>query len=618
MKKLLQIFAFIFIPILSFSQSQIQVTSYHYRPPIGWQGTRFKSNPPGSSLHIFVHNNTECPISAQDIFLNSKKVAIREADSLVVWWRLLPETVLPNGYGELTIYLQKELKDTLSVEAEFNTGKIKVEIPPTEKPFQISQTLLADNSLYIYLSGVTNVDNVFFDGKKITKKCKFYPIHALSSSQAPLSLILSPRGRGKGEGASVTKQSRIGEFLNSQLLIIHKFEIPPIKGSHHLLSVEKGKEKVESIIRIFEFPFVIGSYGNTGSGSIKAYVEHNLNTYLSFHSMKIEELDRLKDAGLRVISSSKSKEDILSIKDCPNLLAYYLMDEPDVRDYFCQDVTWKRHIGWYAQEMVDWYNLRCRNASQIPSLLMVNATDTPANWYIYSQISDIPATDPYAKLFRWKLEEILTVGKILRNAGAPRIFLMAIQAHYVKEKKEEKVTILDYPTPVEERKMVYYAIGSGSKGLAYFIYDGGNGSACWKDNPELAEEIKKIGKTIGAIADLLTISYPVELVNQSPSSKEVRGLSNCKIQTLLCGEKAIIILVEGDEGFNGGEVEINLPKWFKVNDVFSIGYEKLEEKEVEKNKRLLKLKLTNDICQCIVVTSDSELEKMIKEKLFEK
>jgi len=581
MKKLLLFIIIIFIPILSFSQSQIQITSYHYRPPIGWQETRFKNNPPGSSLHIFVHNNTESPISAQDIFLNGKKVAIRDADSPVVWWRLLPETVLQNGYGELTIYLQKELKDTLSVEAEFNAGKIKADIPPTEKPFQISQAVFADNSLYIYLSGISDVDNVFFDGKKISRHCEYYPI-----------------------------------ISDNKLLFIYKFENPPIKGSHHLLGVEKGKEKVESIIRVFEFPFVIGSYGNTGSGSIKAYAEHNLNTYLSFHSMRIEELDRLKEAGLRSISSNKDKDAILAIKDHPALLAYYLLDEPDVRDYFCKDVTWKRHIGWYAQEMVDWYNLRWRNAPQIPSLLMVNATDTPANWYIYSQISDIPTTDPYVKLFGWKLEEILTVGRILRNAGAPRIFMMAIQAHYVKEKKEEKEKILDYPTPIEERKMVYYAIGSGSKGLAYFIYDGGNGSACWKDNPELAEEIKRIGKTIGAIADLLTISYPVELVSCRERSRPFPTV--CKVQTLLCGEKAIIILVEGDEGFDGGEVEINLPKWFKVKDVFSIGYERLEEKEIEKNKRLLKLKLTNDICQCIMVTSDSELEKEIGEKLFKK
>jgi len=573
MKKFLQILAFIFIPIFSFAQSQIQVTSYHYRPSVGWQNTRFKNNPPGSSLHIFVHNNTESPISAQNIFLNGKKVAIREADSPVVWWRLLPETVLPNCYGELTIYLQKELKDTLSVEVEFNAGKIKVEIPPTEKPFQISQAVFANDSLYISLSGAIDVDNIFFDGTKITRRCAYYSVEP-----------------------------------DNKLLVIYKFENPPIKGSHHLLSVERGKEKVESIIRIFEFPFVIGSYGNTGSGSIKAYVEHNLNAYLSFHSMRIEELDRLRDAGLRVISSSKSKEDILSIKDCPNLLAYYLLDEPDVRDYFCKDVTWSRHIGWYAQEMVDWYNLRWRNAPQIPSLLMVNATDTPANWFIYSQIPDISATDPYVKNFGWKLEEILTVGRILRNAGAPRIFIMAIQAHYVKKDKEDRNK--EYPTPEEERKMVYYAIGSGSKGLAYFIYDGGNGSACWKDNPELAEEIKRLGKIFGSITDLLSISYPVELVNQSPA--------NCKVQTLLCGGKAIIILVEGEEGFIGNELEINLPKWFKVKDVFSIEYEKLEEKEVEKNKHLLKMKLTNEVCQCIILTRDSGLEKEIGEKLFKK
>ncbi|BCW99377.1 MAG: hypothetical protein KatS3mg024_2204 [Armatimonadota bacterium] len=160
--------------------------------------------------------------------------------------------------------------------------------------------------------------------------------------------------------------------------------------------------------------------------------------------------------------------------------AYYLADEPDTGDYRVQGVPPGKQIGCLAQGLVQRaQELRLREPAT-PSMLNLNLTFTPQNWYIYGQVPDIFCADPY---YQPRLRQAYEDGPGRYPLYAKAGFVYA-ETHICKLASEPRpLHIILYansydgedgsfrgPTPAEKRIELYYALAAGAKGFSYWWF----------------------------------------------------------------------------------------------------------------------------------------------------
>lgn len=168
-----------------------------------------------------------------------------------------------------------------------------------------------------------------------------------------------------------------------------------------------------------------------------------------------------------------------------------------------------------------------------------------------------------------------------------------------------------FPTPEEERIIVWSEIGEGSKGIWYYV---SSPKAGYPASPPLEVEIGRINRELQALKEYIVISEPVSLV-QGDTEKVTA-------YTLLCGDKGILLIMmnndhksyfeEGKEPFEytskrNLETIVKIPDWLKVTGVIEIKYP--EEKQVkysqEKNTLIIPIDRL-DITKQFLITTERE------------
>jgi len=219
--------------------------------------------------------------------------------------------------------------------------------------------------------------------------------------------------------------------------------------------------------------------------------------------------------------------------------------------------------------------------------VIIDRTYAPRNWLDYGEVPDVVINDVYVPT-RWHsfdLGAIPVTVDAVKSAVGPRpshimLFGCANTGHHVQRS----------PTPEENDMSVHYVIGSGAKGLHYFldwnsypgVFEGGYYIGAPRTNM-LWKTMGRMNAEIARLAPLLSIGHTFDVVSSD----------NDKLwaKSLLCGKDNIVVVlvnrkhnIPSEGAFTGtvqpyvfpvknSTVSIDIPEWFNMAKAVRVSWD---------------------------------------------
>lgn len=541
-----------------------------------------------------MQNRGEKPLAISRLLVNGQDVTSPQKGGDVIWWRLRPNPLTQKSFGELLIRIREAPQKPIAIEAQLSNGEtLKLTVPITPPIVRLEGLGFdADGKIHVFLEFVgepktkpPKVTRVLLDGQDLTNKAK----------------ILAPN------------------FWRNLCPIVIQPPKPLQFGSFHYLRVDTSLGSAATVFRARNDFVPLGSYGYV---TPKEYALNDCNLYVSFGALNKSQLDRLARYGLKGVSSLKEGSPIKDNIGHSALWAYYLMDEPDARDYHVSDLPHEKRVGSYAMEMVkrDWECYR-----QDPSaftFLTINLTYKPANWFVYGRIADVLNTDPYALLTGWQMRQVFEVAETARLACAPTIMTITHQAVWIEPtKKPSEAKYPRMPFPEEVRIMMHYALAGGAKGLIAYIHctERYPENIFWGavDYPDVWAEIGKVHREVKLIAPVLARSHPADI-----SKSLTEGLF---VRTLVASD-AVLVACVNEKGQSlpnkfvnrtiaPAEFEVAIPSWLPLKFAFLVGEGKFTNSPCKVVGDRIRVTLPEIETACLLLlVGDEKLPTELKER----
>jgi len=362
---------------------------------------------------------------------------------------------------------------------------------------------------------------------------------------------------------------------------------------------------------------------------------HNINMQMEIIASDAVRAFMKSEAGVRMMESLGIRMilgEAAKAKSPP--LAWYLADEPDTADFKVEKLPPESRIGAIGQGLI----LRADELGQVdptvPSMLNVDMTFKPENWYVYGQLPDIFAADPYmqTRLAQAyfsrpgtipqysKATFVYAVGSVCRSSCAPKpLHLMLNCTKLVKGDK-----VFRFATPEEKRIEVYYALAAGATSLSYWwlvpVAEGSDGSSgCMADEPAA----KALWDAIGLLGAEVRTAGPI-LTRSCPADIPVTASKWLWTRTLIAGTDTMVLLVVNDnyasdrsgiviEPVENAEVHVTLPAWLSPRSVFEVSYRGIGDVKYDQSGSKLDLHLGKlDVTRMVVITADPELRSKLQ------
>ncbi len=474
---------------------------------------------PAGSLHLVLQNNGNAASKVQLTKIDGEPIAelgtTPERIGPVIYHWVEPETVAPGAWTECIVRLRAVPEHDTRLTFQVDGGspfECVVSIQPRRVRVESITFSPAIDRMHLYLrsldAGSIPTAKVELDGK---------------AAGGHIERVDAPSGSG---------------------LALLEVPLSPAwsAGSFHLVQVDLGKEaKLVQPIRAWDQFFSVGLFGSLSREQAVAARAHGFNTYVTH-----EKLDTLDELGMSYILVGTAGVGRPHTPGQSGRVAYYNMDEPDGHDALkIKTLPLLDRLGVHAMKDVIPIIRQQRSVDpSTPNLVLINNTYKPANWYVYGQLGDITATDPYVPISAEQLERVPCSLAVTRDGCSPHPMLAVIWATANSGHRWSQRP----PTPQEERMMAFYAMGSGICGLAYFADIGieaeGGKFLALSDNRELWEEVGRINQDVAVLAPYLAVGCPIP---HPPQHEQVW------VRTLLCGPEAMVVVVvnRGHEiGFN--------------------------------------------------------------------
>lgn len=598
----------------------------------------------GGSVHVYLRNTGSQPVTVDDVLLSGislkrgiafdtsrKYKGVAHAASIYfsdlseseqktlidagepVWYKIEPQAIAPSATGEITIRLRHTPR-LVQLTVKASNGTETVAMVTTPQP-RIESISFSDG-----------LDRVFLYTRRSDK------------GRSLVRVLL--------DGVDVTSDSAIGRdpgLATSPVVI--SLKSPLAKGAYHCFEViyDDGKSAIAGI-RAYADGMAYGVWGarpgkETDVELGKAHVAdmglHNINMQMEIIGsdavrtyMKSDEgRQAMKSLGIKMIVGEPEKA-------WSGALAWYLADEPDTADFRVEKLPPQSRVGAIAQGLLEHANNLRQVDQTVPNMLNVDMTFKPDNWYIYGQIPDIFAADPYyqtrlAQAY-WskpgtipqysKATFVYAVGSLCRSSCAPKpLHLMLNSTKLVRPDREFR-----FGTPEEKRIEAYYALAAGAKGLSYWwllpVAKGGSGSSgCMADEPDA----KALWDTIGLLGAEIRTAGPV-IMRGCPTEVPVTGSRWLWTRTLIAGTDTMMLLVVNDnyacdrlgtiiQPVENAEASISLPRWLSARSVFEVNCRGTADVDYKQSAAQLDLHLgTVDVTRMIVITSDTGLRDRLQ------
>jgi hypothetical protein len=316
-------------------------------------------------------------------------------------------------------------------------------------------------------------------------------------------------------------------------------------------------------------------------------------------------------------------------------LYYFLMDEPDAHDGEIDDLRNAKlpELGGLGQGLVERAEgFRARDAS-VPLLLNIDNTYTPENYYMYNQIADVPALDPYyigeldivynrlptRMQINSKPTYVYATTRMAQSAGAPKPLHVILCSTRYSDSKTGYVG--RFPTPEEKRIEVYYALAAGAKGISYWWFSLDKECyGCGAPDPEakaLWKEIGLLGAEVRTAGPIVTMGCPVDVPVKAPRNLMTRclisGLDTLALiavnDNVLCDRVGTVVKPEPN-----CKVTVQAPSWMKPSDVFEISYQGVKTVSWTQDGSSVTVELgTVNVSRLVIITADTGLRKRLQD-----
>jgi hypothetical protein len=485
---------------------------------------------PGGALHLALRNHGPEALSVTDVVWDGGGLESHRADFGLIWYRLQPDPLPPDSEGVLTLCLRRALATDTEVTLRCTDGRsLSVTVPALPPPCTIEAVRFTAGRAraFVYLrvpAGMRAADvRLYWNGQNATRRTRWL-------SRRPSAGVLI---------AAVS------------------FQEPLARGALQQVRVQAGDGTVATAVRAFDR---LAAFGSCGGSDVERYAFNGLTASHSFGPSSPELLDRAGALGIRcaVTTGPTPRQDILGH---PALYAYILTDEPDCQDYGVEDRPMEKRIGAHAPEMLRFANECMRQDPATPTMLTVDLTFTPANYFVYGGLADLTNPDCYTVTCGWPVHVLPEYLDTVRQACAPRPFTFTYQGcweevarrlerdyvggqelrdkGFAAFKDVEKTRGFGRPPhPAEVVTSMLYGVGCGASGLFSYI---DSSELCGtlmfhgsEDLPELWDAIGRTSRTLHRVAPLLELSHVIEwAVAETP---------DLWVRTLIAGDQGLLVV----------------------------------------------------------------------------
>ena len=657
--------------------SDLDITSYDYvidRPfpdliQSVWDGWDLKIGmreswdyqellPPGATLHLFIHNQSDQEIKIEHLQLNGIDLkehliarhrehgGIRACSYLLndatttppeikkrldqlgqpIWYQIQPNPVPAGGFAEASVRFRRVPEEkNLKVCLEAPERKpARARIPNrSSRGLAVASVNLSPemDRLFLYLrhreGGEFVLQGVQLDGEEIPLPARRF--RRSCRGFLPVEIPLSPAWEP-------------GSF-------------------HHVAAVSRECEEAAAVVRAREPFFALGLWGYRNHGNTDeqrardtatAFRDHLFNTHMGMAGRQtgfLESaagLEMLEELGLRLKARDPTKDNCAS----PQLYARFLLDEPDAHDYAVRDLPGHLRVGSFAQGLIERQRSWTRRDPRTLTLLNVDLTYKPQNWLIYGPIPDILAVDPY---YQMRLKDVYRrhPGWLAQFSQPYYVFAVSEIARYACEPRALHVILnsvspradgpaFRYGTPEEKRIEFYYALAAGAKGISYWWFTPyGKFVGCGSDDPAaraMMREMARLNAEARALEPLLGISHPV-----AASGARVDPLASVRppwlmTRTLFAGPgTALLVLINRDHGSDRlgtlyepipkAPMAFQCPAWLEPHQAFRLSGGKVESVSFERQEDQLTFQLNDiELTDLVVFTEDAGLMDSVSER----
>jgi hypothetical protein len=598
----------------------------------------------GGTFHVYLRNRGAGPITVDDVLLDGTSLkralafdtsrkykgvahaasiffsdlseAERRAvidDGEPIWYRIDPQSIAPSATGEITVRLRHTPKVVhLTVVASDGTEDIAMTTVPQPRVEGISFSNSLDRA-YLYFARADRG-------------------HGVTGVQL--------------DGVDVTSGSNIGRDPKLAMTpVTVSLESPLDRGSYHCFQAtyDDGKTAIAGV-RAYSDEFAYGVWGakpgkeaevEIGRAHVANMGVHNINMQMEIIGsdavrayMKSDEgRQAMKSLGIKMIVGEPDKA-------WSGALAWYLADEPDTADFRIDRLPPQSRVGAIGQGLIEHANSLRQTDPSVPNMLNVDMTFKPDNWYVYGQLPDIFAADPYYQTrlaqaywskpgtipYYSKATFVYAVGAVCQSSCAPKpLHLMLNSTKLVKGDREFR-----FGTPDEKRIEAYYALAAGAKGLSYWwllpVARGADGSSgCMEDTPEA----KALWDTIGLLGAEIRTAGPI-IMRSCPAEIPVVASKWVWTRALVAGTDTLVLLVVNDnyacdrlgtiiQPVEKAEISIALPAWPSAKSVFEISHSGVSDVTSDQAENKLNIQLgTLDVARMIIITSDPGLRSILQ------
>lgn len=456
---------------------------------------------PAGSVHIILRNDSSKAGSLELADLDGEPfervVTNPKQAGRLVWRWFFPQAVQPGQWVECKLRLRGKPKKDILVGLKAGEERVEVRVPVRPNRVRLESVSFSSSidKMYLYLRSL--------DGRAP----KAGRVRLDLGSETACNWLPGPRGSGLAFAeVALNPAWKLGSF--------HLVEISLADGS-----------RLAYPVRAWDSYFVIGLFGDTDPQRVREAVERNINSYV--HPRETALLDQL---GVNYLGWGRER---IPGRQSGKVF-HYVFDEPDAHDIERSDtLPYMDRLGLLAQmEVFARFREEIYPKDQTtPCMLLVDNTFKPQNYYVYGQCMDVYCSDPYVPLGGDQCEYIARAMECARDASTPRPVIACLWA--TTEAPPPYKQVRDRPpTPEEERLMVFYALGSGSKGVLYFA---DRGETRVSANRPLWDEIGRINADILALSPYLAIGCPAGPQVESGS---------LWYRSLMCGaDKMVVVAV---------------------------------------------------------------------------
>jgi hypothetical protein len=591
---------------------------------------------PSGAFAIYLRNTDGSPVTINDVTVDGgsltsskscgtttykcsvpcgwKSNAALVAAGNPAWWHKDPGVIPGYGTAEVFIRMRTRVAKTVNIVVYTSAGSV-------------STSFVVDDSAHPRVAGYcTSPDYT---------RLYLYLRHPVKG-KIPTSILV--------DGVDVTSSSTICGDSDYDLAPV-EVALPTAftRGSYHCFQAiyDDGSTAADGE-RIYYDPFMYGRWGSPPVNDLNDARFHIRD--MGIHSMNLQVrgwptfdgydndaqfLAYMDQYGIKTLTGAGGTRDY----------GPFLCDEPDAEEDVNQSAMTQyaaAAIGAMAQQLSDDSLSYKPTQAEYPTMINLDASFKPSNYYIYSHVPDIISLDPY---YQTRIYDAYFTrpNSIATYTKATYVYAFANTCQAAKEPGRVHMTIAStrrqvansrvfrWATPEEKRIEVYYCLAAGAKQISYWWFSKvawtttgscGIGDADEPGSAALWREIGLLGAEIGIASQVLVNSCPVIVDVAKPGKLWTR--------TLISGTDTMVLICVNDDyscddtgtiirGLRGVDVGMELPSWLNPSSVFDVSYEGISEVSYDVTGSRINLHLGKvGVTRMIVITSNSALKSTLQ------